>query len=420
MNDMKTKVLIALGVILVLMGVGYAALMTNLTINGTAEISGKWDIYISDISEKRLNQATTVETKVESKTTASFDVNLEKPGSYAEYDVTVKNEGNLDAVLKGINGLVEANQQEPTDVLFAVKDLVVDSPLNAGSEITFTVRVEFKSTATSLAAATKTLTLSLDYEQGSGDAIEPNPSSTSEPVITTGVATEVLAAKNTEGNTDGLITDDFSNIRYAGKNVKNYVNFDQEKWRIIGVIDGKLKLVRSNVLNTFAWDSADGKNWASSSLAAFLNDIYFMSLSTSNLVVDGTYYLGGTDAYVTKQAAYTNERASGSKTWTGKMGLMNASDYAYAAGDLCNTTLEKYNDASCTSNNWLFLGENEWLITPGSYFVWYVTSSGIVNTGFFGGYPTDTYEVRPVVYLNANVKITGGDGSSSNPYDLSL
>ena len=175
MEDMKTKILISLGVILVLMGVGYAVLTTTLTINGTAEITGKWDIYISNIKEKTLSSATTLSTSVDTKTTASFSVDLEKPGSYAEYEVTVKNDGNLDAVLKAINGIDEANALTPTDIEYSIQGLALETALAAGGEIKFVVRVDFKSTATTLTATSKNLTLSLDFEQSTTSGAEPTP-----------------------------------------------------------------------------------------------------------------------------------------------------------------------------------------------------------------------------------------------------
>ena len=44
-------------------------------------------------------------------------------------------------------------------------------------------------------------------------------------------------------NTDELYKDDKGNIRYYGKNPNNYVSFNNELWRIIGVIDGKIKII---------------------------------------------------------------------------------------------------------------------------------------------------------------------------------
>ena len=46
-------------------------------------------------------------------------------------------------------------------------------------------------------------------------------------------------------NPDELYKDDKGNIRYYGANPNNYVSFNNELWRIIGVIDGKIKIIRN-------------------------------------------------------------------------------------------------------------------------------------------------------------------------------
>lgn len=41
------------------------------------------------------------------------------------------------------------------------------------------------------------------------------------------------------------------NIRYYGSNPNNYVSFNNELWRIIGVFGNNVKLVRSESLETY-------------------------------------------------------------------------------------------------------------------------------------------------------------------------
>lgn len=59
---------------------------------------------------------------------------------------------------------------------------------------------------------------------------------------------------------------DAGNIRYYGANPDNYVYFNCsnynnptastcELWRIIGVFDGKVKLIRSSQIGTYSWDN---------------------------------------------------------------------------------------------------------------------------------------------------------------------
>ena len=63
------------------------------------------------------------------------------------------------------------------------------------------------------------------------------------------------------GCTNTLAYDDFGNLRFVGANPCNYVTFNGESWRIIGVIDNKLKIIRMDSIGSYSWDSsASGVN----------------------------------------------------------------------------------------------------------------------------------------------------------------
>ena len=142
------------------------------------------------------------------------------------------------------------------------------------------------------------------------------------------------------------------------------------------------------------------------------------------------YYLGGyTNNTLTLNNMYSYERKiSGSGTyyyssnpnsWVGKIALMYASDYGYAAGDACTGNLSGYSSSTCTSNNWLYNSNNEWLLAhvasgSGNSFLTY---NGGVSSGSVSG---NLRAVRPTLYLKSEVQITEGDGTSSNPYKLSF
>lgn len=142
-----------------------------------------------------------------------------------------------------------------------------------------------------------------------------------------------------------------------------------------------------------------------------------------------TWYLGGyNSSNVFSNKLYQQERGedvySGRPTiWRGKIALLYMSDYGYAAEfgtDKCNSTLIKYNDTTCTSNNWLYKNKIYlWLLNMNntrSYIAWGINDTGRASTE---GYDcTNTISVKPTLYLNENVMITSGDGSSSSPYQL--
>ena len=289
--------------------------------------------------------------------------------------------------------------------------------------------------------------------------------------------------------THNLMKDVGGNIRYYGASPNNYIYFNCsdysnqssstcETWRIIGVFEGKVKIMRGSTIGNLVWDNKntstgaetdDGKNdWTDARLMKLLNpgyesetyggSLYYNSGSgscyigsnnattscdftstgikndtTRNLISDTLYYLGGWDrSGVYSDQIYGYERGttvySGRPTsWTGKIALPYPSDYGYAA-DLgsCTVKLASYNDTTCTSTNWMrnIITNNGnsdgWLLTPysgNSYDAWLVVSSGYVYNYYF------TYNARgvsPVLYLGSEQEIESGTGTNSDPYRLSV
>ena len=167
---MKTRqkqriVILTLGAVILGLVLGYAALSQVLNINGTSSISGDFNIQIVALDENTMNYAQTVSKSGLGTTTVSFTVDLESPGASAIYDVTVENKGSIDAVLKSIEGIDEANLSAPLDVKFSTTGIEEGDPLLKGQRKTFQVQVRWDSSATEIPDTNKTLVLKLNYEQ---------------------------------------------------------------------------------------------------------------------------------------------------------------------------------------------------------------------------------------------------------------
>ena len=243
---------------------------------------------------------------------------------------------------------------------------------------------------------------------------------------------------------------DGGNIRYYGASPNNYIYFNCsdysnqtsstcETWRIIGVFDGKLKLIKSESIGAYSWDNKDtstgaendtGKNdWTTARLMKLLNpsnyykvdsndnnlgqSLYYNSASgkcysgqnnatvdcdftstgiknaeTRNMIAETTYNLGGWNSNsVYSNQIYEYERGttvySGRPTtWKGKIALAYPSDYGYAADlNQCkDKTLYDYDNRTCTSNNWM----KAIITNNGSNTGWLLTpSSGYSNNAWF-------------------------------------
>ena len=295
----------------------------------------------------------------------------------------------------------------------------------------------------------------------------------------------------------GTTTDlDGGNIRYYGANPNNYIYFNCsdysnqtsstcETWRIIGVFDGKLKLIKSESIGAYSWDNKDtstgaesdtGKNdWTTARLMKLLNpsdyyvvdsndnelgqSLYWNSASgkcysgfqnnatvdcdftstgikndtTRNMIAETTWNIGGwSNSSVYPNQIYEYERGTTvytgrPTTWMGKIALAYPSDYGYAVDlNKCKYyRVDEYKDTACVSNNWmktiLGVSSNGWLLSThsgGSYDVSFVHLNGSVSNFYLGAQLV--YEVAPVLYLSSELGIELGDGSSSNPYKLSI
>ena len=233
-------------------------------------------------------------------------------------------------------------------------------------------------------------------------------------------------------NPNELYEDDYGNIRYYGKEPNNYITFNNEEagWRIIGVFDNKLKIIKNTVLNNSSeWGFPN--IWPSSTISGYLNGTYFGSLNEKSvqLISNEIYYLGSPtyNEYksLTAKEYYEIERDS-NKIYAGNpaitsqyIGLMYPSDYGYASGNQClSTPLFEYNEG-CSNNNYLAIGSLEWLITPFSDNDAGATT--LFNTSSLGTHVNGTgfpLSYRPVLYLKEEVQITSGTGTKSDPYTI--
>ena len=326
------------------------------------------------------------------------------------------------------------------------------------------------------------------YEHG-GDLIVPSNHTLIsdsyeifEPVNASEYITSLVSSNPNTMNND----DPDGNVRYMGADPDNYVWFNNELWRIIGVFDvastyggtteKRIKIIRDESIGTYSWDnkpsgtgsstSSYGSNdWTDSALMEVLNNGAYWNRTSGNcpsgrngattscdfssiglteeakaLIGDAVWKLGGTASYTSTSNGLPNhfygyERGttvySGRPTyWVGKIGLMYPSDYGYAtsggtttnresclAKEMYNWDSSSYSD--CKNNDYLYNSSYRWTITPNSSnsdSVFYVNATGFV---FNNSANSSVYSVSPVLYLKSTVQITGGEGTSENPFTLS-
>ena len=225
-------------------------------------------------------------------------------------------------------------------------------------------------------------------------------------------------------------------IANDSNNPSNYVKFNNEMYRIIGVSevlgnDGKkesrLKIIKNGYSSKNIDYGVNNNDYSVSSVFEYLNNDYYESLSNDakGLIDDATYYLGAVDNFGYASDFYLQERGTKicndcdkdrNVSFVGKVGLMYPSDYMYAVDlGLCTVSSSEYNSDSCIGSNWLSL-EDEFTITPSINNSSDVVSirDGVVGVG------TSNLKNRPVLYLKSSVSIVSGNGTEDNPYNLEI
>ena len=287
-----------------------------------------------------------------------------------------------------------------------------------------------------------------------------------------------------------------NNLRFIGTNPYNYLSFNNETWRIIGLMNNivdeegitqsHLKIIRNESIDGYSWDSSSesinngyGVNeWSTSDIAKVLNENYYnkqkggicysgryeqikecplwenigldsdartmvskvkwhmgtipVDFNTNTELITPSYMYeaeksNNTGKICSKNDGSCSDDEKRTSTWTGYIGLLNPSDYAYATAigtpDCFNTSMYNWHTLSKCYNNYLHtsVSFSQWTITPApnnssSTQVFEYSSSGrIIQTSAYDG---NTNIFYPVLYLNADVKISGV-GTSSSPFQIS-
>ena len=240
--------------------------------------------------------------------------------------------------------------------------------------------------------------------------------------------------------------------RYRGGNVNNYVTFNNEVWRIIGIIptedtngnvENRIKIIKDTSIGNKKWNETESSNWVTGTLNTYLNNDYYNTLTTDakNMIGTAKYYLGGYNSSSIKTDVMWQYERKNEANRTGyyygtnpimqndaskKIAIMYASDYGYAASKECTSNLYDYDgSASCkATNNWLDKSQDEWLLpqcSDSSGSVFRLNSRGPVNIGGSDSIVNfSEIGAHPVLYLSSNVKISSGKGTSELPYQLSI
>ena len=187
-RNRRKNMYLFLFILLCSLGIGYAFLRTELTINGTADfLDARWDIHFNNVvinpNSVELSTGNTAATISTSTTEVTYAVTLKEPGDFYEFTVDAVNVGSMDAMIDTISskmgGVEITTLPAYMEYYVTYSDgvaLAQNQYLKAGETETYKVHIGFKKdiNASDLTGQVenKTLSFSVTYVQADNTAVK--------------------------------------------------------------------------------------------------------------------------------------------------------------------------------------------------------------------------------------------------------
>lgn len=214
-----------------------------------------------------------------------------------------------------------------------------------------------------------------------------------------------------------------NSYRFTGANPNNYIKFSEsdKTYRMIGIIDGKIKVIDTSY-KEMEYNDTLNNSYENTTIKESLNNEYLITLNENirNLLDESNWYINSIVRNYSNVDELTDEEISDKKNGkyvTDKIGLPYISDYIYAY----DSTDSEYGKKISKTNNWFFQ-DNIWFITRVNYnnkmdmeyyeYVFYLKNDGLIDVSLV----TEAKNVTPCFYLKSNIKYISGTGSLVDPY----
>ena len=232
----KNQYILILVVLLVSIGIGYAFLSQDLTINGTGKVAANnWSIYFDNLVLNQNNVALSTGDSAATinpttLTDVTYTITLQKPGDFYEFTVDVVNDGSIDAMIGSVSNKlggveIDATHPLPSYLNYTVTysdggPIQVNQLLEQNTSETYKVRLEYRTdiTANDLPSTSQTLTLnfSVEYVQADENAII-----VAHPVSFSTDSWDTIIAAVRSGNTSAYHVGDTKSVE-LGNNIGTY------------------------------------------------------------------------------------------------------------------------------------------------------------------------------------------------------
>lgn len=216
--------------------------------------------------------------------------------------------------------------------------------------------------------------------------------------------------------------DSDNTYRYVGSNPNNYISINNELYRIIGVFDDRLKVIKNDYA-TSDMLGLDGAYFASYQIG----DTYYKGSIYDDV---STYYWNNASKVnnweesnlnkINLNVNFRNYLGSSISLVDGDIILMDINDYYYSSYPEFWGVDNYLNGISI---NYLYMGLDEWTISKvegTSNYVYFIFSNGHVNDSSSYGKVDNISAVRPVFYLKNDCVFISGNGSNTEPFIVSI
>lgn len=213
------------------------------------------------------------------------------------------------------------------------------------------------------------------------------------PVITISSGSVLLSGKGTEDEPYKIL--EVKPTMLEDATINAYISYSNQVFKIIDnsgdatkvALNGVIKENDTDVVKTFGGKNNKYSN-AKNTVGYYLNNTYLKTLDSKN-IIKSNWYIG---ALSLDNLDYNSEKDTKVNLYVGMLSL----------GDM-------------------FVGDVSNVLTLSRG----IESDQIINVinkegNFYGDFITSKYNVRPALYLNKELKITGGSGTLDAPYELGV
>ena len=450
-RDKRLSIMLTFAALVMCLTIGYAALSTNLNINGLGSInSASWDIHFENIhitDGSVTGENVTKDATIDSDTSISYNIRLRTPGDFYEFTVDVKNSGTIDGMITSlsskINGVEITTLPNWLEYSVTYEDgapIQNNHILNAGDKETYKVRIRYNDniSPSDLPSENQPINAEISIEIGQKDESGVPPAHYLKVgdyvTLVPDLTTYTIPTSLTGASEDQTINpSELTLWRVINKNsdgtydvVSEYVS--NNKVYFSGVI-GYSKYIES--MQTIA---------SKYQKSGYTNSARMIGYDGQTLVIENTYYFDGSTRTSPGLFETPSPTTGVGEEYEGglKGDTLYLKDYQLVSNVYLNynydssygsTGLKAYDKTNTSSTYWIasrsYYDRN---VQSYNFYNRRIKEDGSLTTGTMRLYNRNDRKwingsssagFRPILTLYSNIKTSGGNGTKEQPYNLS-